>query len=378
MDKEVSILQKRPHLKTNLSRDQLVSNANYSYIYNTTKQYEDIPLFFDFYLNYLYMPRHLSVLKSLHNQYPSFSMSLKYLYIWYNAHQFSYSFPKYIFDSFMIYVYTHDKDNVPNSGFLGFYRCLLLLSTFKFDSHVLLIDPNHEMDTKAIKSLYNNMSKRRRAQANDRCLYICSPYDKESKATEYIDDRVLFKRLISLATQSIHLLHQYFSTNQYEEMKSLIQKLFISSTTDYDVKLELKQEILLALPPYLSKLNKKNKKSRGSSYLASEYRNLSRDYQHTLLTNYNPMLTIYQYLQKKLGEKCYLFVNELYGSTIYMVWRPNAFFCNHFTLTNSSYSFCIEDQKEEEPNKLLVTNIYELTNEILEECEDVIKNIQFI
>ncbi|KAK8789864.1 hypothetical protein WA158_006644 [Blastocystis sp. Blastoise] len=372
-ERESNILLYHPHIQLNISEDIILSKSPYKVNYSNSF----IPIGYNYYIHNIFMPQHISTLKTFYSEHPTFSSSLRLLYIWFHSHLLSFSLPLYILDLMMMSIYTEtDSLPSPNSAFVGFYRCLQLISNYNWNDEILLVDIHNELNKEEKTKIIKSMNKQKKQVENKCCLYICTPRDKQSKSTTYINDKVLFKRFINLATQSINIIHNYFDTNNIEKMDIYSTQVFTPSYSDFDIIIDLKQEVLLPISKLLSNYNNKIKKSRGKLYLAPEQQNLRLNYKNILLTGHDPIQLIYNQLFKLLKNEAYIFGNHIFGNSLYIVWKPSSFISNTFKLSQVNHTITYHDCKTKK--EMTVINIFEIMNMLNIELEDVAKSIRFI
>jgi len=248
----------------------------------------------------------------------------------------------------------------PVMGHIGFLRFLRLLVTFNWKRDVLVVDTTEG----ALK--VGEVSEMQQLFKQDRSAYppmaILTPWDRKTSVwTKAGPSQPILRRMVALARATLKLLQGHIAAGATDAFRGEdeldVRQLFRTSLADYDVLIRLNPAEVPRAAQGIDyrEGGAQSKKKRAYKNLAAVTKKKAAD---TLpLVEHNPVALFVKDLQKHYGHAASFFYDELGGTTIGVVWDPEAVSPHSFKVAYSQDSAPVESEQEAGGKLMVQLNI---------------------
>lgn len=348
-----------------------------NYMRKTLKNDFDAPHLRHFIHYYLYLPYHVSLIRSIESQHPSYGDTTRLVKIWLNIQMNSYDFSNELIDLLVAYIYIHPTSNLPpKNTFLGFIRFLSWMSTFSFQDTPIIFDNLSNFPIEDKQEIINQFNEFRKTHPNKCLIYIVTSFSKDynwqSLLTRDYPRKEMLTRFILLCKSQSKLLENILVNPNYND---IIKSLFTVNYSTFDVVITCDENYCVPIPKYLRDIpiqNKKIKKS-GKQYDMEIYPNLLESYLEKTLIDYNPIKLLIDELNEIYSYLGFFLYDDTFNNKICIIFKPFAFLPLPFKISESSETIPIESNGE---LKYTIPNILEIFNTIKELGKGLIISIK--
>jgi len=206
-------------------------------------------------------------------------------------------------------------------------------------------------------------------------------------STERSPEAVFLSRMSTLALLSYRSLMRTLMENSSEKDWTIVFQESPSSIKSYSALLRVSPEVVIdssccSTGGHFSIVEKKDggfespfsrslkKKSLGPKSLRMKlYKNITNNIKNSMMHGWQPVEELVANLRSKFGTMAVFFYNELSPNVIAMLWRPNTFQAQAFSVANTEYKR--PAGKQVIHDSLMVTN----PDDVLREVEHIAKDI---
>nr|XP_039272633.1 nucleolar protein 6-like [Styela clava] len=279
-----------------------------------------------------HLPKLASVLHGLTQKFPSFCLTTRLAKRWINGQLLSRHVPEIVIELLCASLYTNPEPyTTPGSAQVGFIRFLSFISKFDFNSNLVIVDFNNELEEFDITTIQEHFNTNRDSLPT---MFIATNKDKtRSIWTRKQPTCMILRRLQALAVISLkNLENEIMSLEKGVSTMSI----FHGSLSAYDVVIHLEPKCVA----------RKYEACQVDGDIVEEDLATQNENSNILpVVGFDPVQSYLDELESSYGELAMFFHNTNGGQEIGVLWRPNAFQPREFKLTTALCSSILSKSK---------------------------------